>query len=448
MNKHTSIEGLNNSPSRSDESEPQFAAPESVFSGSLRAFARSLGVVIDDGFESDIPSSAVSSFLEGSGPAPLGSLPGPLHPVSNYGMKPDNKANSGNATVFPDTLTITFPGHHFDGSIRAVGKWLLRWTCGAMMVGGEITKRFNGYPKCHALILADGTPAPNLGWVGISAVSDNMRGRWCVHLTGVACRVLNGISKQLPPEVSVYMGDDGRYAGKRVPGRFVTPWELLYEDCQPYDVRITRIDLAADDLTGEHSVASAVEMYDKGYFAANGRPPKTKHITTSQGEGETFYVGKTKSGKLLCIYDKGKQMGCPESLWVRWEVRLLSTGRHIPYEILVRPQSYMRGSYPRVLQWIGGAASYIATKVNRGRLLLERAIKFGKQQVGSLMTFLRESEGMDDGAIVGELIGRPGRHPLRLFEYELPDGPWESPFNARDDRSHVLAAAARLGIVL
>lgn len=440
MNDRTSVEGLNNSPSPSDLSESQFSAPDSVFSGSLFALARALGATLDDAFDSDEPSAALVACLP-SPPLPLAT------PGSNTGVNHQIGRARGEKVVKIDTCTFSFPGHKFDGSIKAAGKWLRRWTCGALAVGGELGKHYNGYAKCYGLVLADGTPAPNLGWLGVSAASDNMRGRWCIHLTGVACGVLNSIEKQMPGEISVFMGKSGRYESKPVSGPVMSPWDFLAEDFADYGIRLTRVDLAVDDLEGEHSVGLAVRMYEEGYFSGcNGRPPKNKHITTSHGGGDTFYVGKACSGKMLRVYDKGKELGCPESLWVRWEVQLLAINRNLPVSVLIRPQNFMRGAYPRALEWIGAAASYIATKVERGRLLCERAVKFAKQQVGSLMSYLREQKCMDDGAIVGELIGCPGRYPMRLFEYELPDGPWESPFNADDSRGRLLVAAAALGI--
>ena len=414
------------------------------FPGSLRELARSLGAELET-LGDDLPSPASSCGVCGEVHASSGSRSVDLTPVSNTGVNPTLKeANGANSTVCIDTLTFSFPGHHFDGSIKAVGKWLRRWTCGVLSVGGELEKRFNGYPKCYALVLADGGPAPNLGWLGVSAVSDNMRGRWCIHLTGVACSCLSSASKPLPDQVAVSWDASGCSESREVPGGSVTPWECLAADADPYGVRITRIDLAADDLLGEHSVQSARDSYSAGVFSANGRPPSFKYIETSKGDGCTFYVGKACSGKMLRVYEKGKQLGCPGSLWVRWEVQLLSINRHLPPAMLLDPRSYMRGSYPRALGWIGGAASLIVTKVLRGRLLLERALKYARQQVGSLICYLRVVKGMEDQAIVGDLVGRPGRHPMRLFEYELPDDPWLAAERVDD----VWAVAERLGLAI
>lgn len=441
MDKHTpSLGELKCSSSAPASSPDQFP----FFPGSLRELARSLGAELET-LDDDSPSSASSCLVCGGVHASSGSRSGPHAPVSNTGVNPTLKeANGAKSTVCIDTLTFSFPGHHFDGSIKAVGKWLRRWTCGVLSVGGELEKHFNGYPRCYALVLADGSPAPNLGWLGVSAVSDNMRGRWCIHLTGVACSCLSSASKPLPAQVSVYLGASGRYESSEVPGGSVTPWECLASDAESYGVRITRVDLAADDLLGEHSVQSARDAYSAGVFSANGRPPSFKYIETSKGDGCTFYVGKACSGKMLRVYEKGKQLGCPDSPWVRWEVQLLSINRHLPPAVLVDPRSYMRGSYPRALGWIGGAAVLIATKLLKGRLLLARAVKYAKQQVGSLICYLREAKGMEDQEIVGDLIGQSGRHPMRLFEYELPDDPWLAAGRVDD----VWLVAEKLGIAI
>lgn len=420
MKKHTSsFDELKHSSSAPALNSDQIP----FFPGSLRELARSLGAELET-LDADLPSSASSCRVCGGVHAPSGSRSVSPTPVSNTGVNPTLEANGEKSTVCIDTLTFSFPGHYFDGSIKAVAKWLRRWTCGVLSVGGELEKHFNGYPKCYALVLADGSPAPNLGWLGVSAVSDHMRGRWCIHLTGVACSCLSSASKPLPAQVAVSLGVSGRYESSEVPGRSVTPWECLADDADSYGVRITRVDLAADDLAGEHSVQSARDAYSAGVFSDKGRPPSYKYIETSKSDGDTFYVGKACSGKMLRVYEKGKQLGCPDSPWVRWEVQLLSINRHLPPAVLVDPRPYMRGSYPRALGWIGGAAVRIATKLLKGRLLLERAVKYARQQVGSLICYLREAKGMEDQGIVGELIGRPGHHPMRLFEYEFPDEPW------------------------
>ncbi len=46
------------------------------------------------------------------------------------------------------------------------------------------------------------------------------------------------------------------------------------------------------------------------------------------------------------IYEKGKQLGDPESPWVRWELELHNTDREIPFDVLLQPGRYVAGAYP------------------------------------------------------------------------------------------------------
>lgn len=337
-------------------------------------------------------------------------------PVSNTGVKSSEGSksrgqnnNQGIQKVIIDTLTFSFSGVSFGYDVRAVSKWLLRWSGDLLQVGGQVEKHYNGYNKCYSLVLADGTHSPMLGWLGVSSAHDPMKGRWCIHLTGVGCSC-----------VSIAPADDC-IDGVR------GSWERLAMDALAYGVKITRVDLAVDDLSGEHSISLARKLYDDGSFSMGGRPPSYKYIQTSEGCGNTFYVGRLESGKCLRVYEKGKQLGCKSSDWVRWEVQIMSINRNIPIKVLLKPCEYLRGAYFKALTWIGKASLAIETKTEKGKLLLENSVRYAKQQVGSLVRYLRDAKGADDSIIVQHLIGREGIYPMRLFEYVLPDEPWLSP---------------------
>lgn len=355
------------------------------------------------------------------------------YPVSNTGGKsiearktqPEKQAKDARK-VSIDTLTISFPGINFDSSVRQVSKWLLRWTGGVLKVGGQVEKRFNGYQKCYSLILDSGEPSLNLGWLGVSSAGDPMRGRWCLHLTGAACSCIDMAPQTLTDTSKVWInGDWVDYKDKE--GVWVNAWEKLAMDVHPYGIRITRIDLAADDLSGEHSVDLARRMYGEGAFSVGGRPPVTEDYRTNRGRGDTFYVGLVESGKQLRVYEKGKQQKCKTSPWVRWEVQLMSVRRTIPARVLCEPDKFLVGAYPKALSWIGSASVAIAVKIERSKLTIEHALRWANQQVGSLMRYLKDVKGANDKDIVDHLIGREGRYPVRLTTYVLPDEPWLSP---------------------
>jgi hypothetical protein len=83
------------------------------------------------------------------------------------------------------------------------------------------------------------------------------------------------------------------------------------------------VDIAADD----HDAAcvdlpGAIQAWRDGLFTLSGRPPKGRLIDDFEGgSGRTFYVGTREGGKLCRVYEKGKQLGDPQSKW-RAEVEL------------------------------------------------------------------------------------------------------------------------------
>ena len=102
-------------------------------------------------------------------------------------------------------------------------------------------------------------------------------------------------------------------------------WQPLIEflDGQ-YKAKISRWDGAVDDYDGLHDVDWAVGLYKSGQFNAGGNKPTCKqhgNWIEPDGSGRTLEIGKRKNGKLLRIYEKGKQLGDPKSLWVRWELQ-------------------------------------------------------------------------------------------------------------------------------
>jgi len=90
-----------------------------------------------------------------------------------------------------------------------------------------------------------------------------------------------------------------------------------------------------DDYEGRYSLNWAVEQYYNNQFNGGGNRPscgQRGNWLFPDGNGRTFYVGKRKNGKLIRIYEKGKQLGDPNSPWVRWEVEQHNRQREIPWD--------------------------------------------------------------------------------------------------------------------
>lgn len=159
--------------------------------------------------------------------------------------------------------------------------------------------------------------------------------------------------------------------------------------------RITRWDGAVDDFNGVHSVDMAIEFYQQGHFKHGGREPKlTQHGNwiKPDGSGRSVYVGNRKNGKLIRIYEKGKQLGDPSSPWVRWEVELHAKDRVIPWEVLLHPGEYVAGAYP-CLSWVSDRVSRINTIKEQDRISYERLKQVASTAYGALLNVMLQREG-------------------------------------------------------
>lgn len=100
---------------------------------------------------------------------------------------------------------------------------------------------------------------------------------------------------------------------------FITDWlSFSFFLRDELKARITRWDGAVDDFKGIHSVDEAVELYKSGGFNHGGRNPQPRqhgNWITPDTLGRTFEVGNRKNGKLIRIYEKGKQLGDPTNPW-------------------------------------------------------------------------------------------------------------------------------------
>lgn len=180
-------------------------------------------------------------------------------------------------------------------------------------------------------------------------------------------------------------------------------------------IKITRIDLAHDDMTGKHSIRTARKMLERGRFRTNGRPPaymyvesgnvqcktpddekckKRKRYGVMPDKGRSLYIGARTSGKLLRIYEKGKQLGMKNSPWVRWELELHSKDRVIPLDAMICPDKYLAGSYP-ALSFLKAEQEKIPTIAKRFSMTIDRCkenhIKQSRKMVNFMVNYLEMS---------------------------------------------------------
>ena len=137
------------------------------------------------------------------------------------------------------------------------------------------------------------------------------------------------------------------------------------------------------------------------------------------GDGKTLYVGNRKSGKMLRIYEKGKQLGDKSSIWVRAELELKDKDRVIPWDALVNPSHYLSAAYP-CLNYLSAIQHKIKTISKSVTISLDAAIHHLRNMGGMLINVMMQKQGGDAFAVINELKrdGIPKR--LSNFAAHLP----------------------------
>lgn len=184
-----------------------------------------------------------------------------------------------------------------------------------------------------------------------------------------------------------------------------------------HHARITRIDLAHDDLEGAQcNIDRTLEWHETGGFNCGGRNAKVKlagdwHDRT---DGRTIYIG-TRGNKMLRCYEKGKQLDDPESPWFRVELELRNKNRLLPWDMLTRPGQYLAGAYP-CLAFLSIEQSKLRTTQKATVISLDcmtdNAARLSGKAINVLMQLHRE-----DANTVVDLLRREGI-PKRLESYE------------------------------
>lgn len=206
------------------------------------------------------------------------------------------------------------------------------------------------------------------------------------------------------------------------------------------NAKITRVDIAHDSLDGKHDIKTARKMAEAGQFITRGRPCSYCYIesghlfnmgkyTKESGneeslkkrygfnpdKGKSFYVGTRDAGKMLRVYEKGKQLHSEENPdWVRWELELRAKDRVIPFDVLTKPADYLAAAYP-ALSFIEHIKQCpIATEKRKYFTSVDNAIKNTATQCGKAINFMRLCLGLESDKIIDLLT----KH---LDEFEIPD---------------------------
>ena len=232
---------------------------------------------------------------------------------------------------------------------------------------GQTVPGTDFYKYKQKLVYTDGRPSKSLGF--ISWGGNYNRDTYLINLTGECCEYLTVVNlfKKLHSLVS---------------GCFMN---------------IKRCDIAFDDFEGFRDVDYCRTLYMDDGFTLNRRPLCDQNGDWTTGEdkkGRTFYVGSRDSGKMLRVYEKGKQLGNPESPWVRWEVELQAKNRVIPHDILLNPVGYFKGSYPCFYGSdvfdLSGTVDRIKTIRKKAKASIQDTIDNVKNTYGKALNTLRQ----------------------------------------------------------
>jgi len=193
-------------------------------------------------------------------------------------------------------------------------------------------------------------------------------------------------------------------------------WESVSQWGSVNDAKITRVDLAHDDMQGQTvSIEIAKGWYEAGEFTSSGRPPDAKLVDDmGSGKGKTLYIGNRANGKLLRVYEKGRQLGDPSSPWVRVELELRNKNRVIPWNVLTSPATYLAGGYP-CLVFLSQVQDKVRTISKAVQVTLESIQRHLCVVGGKGINALMQANGEDAETLV-RAIRRSGM-PRRLANY-------------------------------
>lgn len=157
----------------------------------------------------------------------------------------------------------------------------------------------------------------------------------------------------------------------------VDDWRAVFATMQDLDARITRADSALDLLEG-FTLDQFDDLYFAGEFNCGGRIPSRRYVEggnshNPHSNGRTLYLGKKANGKELCIYEKGRQLGNPDSEWLRIEIRFGNRDRVIPHDIVLDPTKYFAGGFVALENLVSSIAQKIMTD-QRDIVIEERTI--------------------------------------------------------------------------
>lgn len=256
-------------------------------------------------------------------------------------------------------------------------------TAGSIAIGPLTDRPFNFYERSCTLVDQTGSVCGKLGLADDGRVQISLTGQGCQH---------------------------------------VEDWRQVADLVDMLQGRVSRVDIAVDDLSGQtFNVQMFRDLYLAGEFTNNGRPPDG-HYTDDLGnqKGCSMYVGQ-KGHKQLNVYDKGKQLGDPDSPHVRCELRLYGKRFELTTDVLRNPGRYYAGAYRLLRAYIVGEAERLELKEQLINASAKAVVRFLRNQAGTGLQLLQEALGEEFFSYLVTKIHRPGRPGrFKSFSGDLP----------------------------
>lgn len=187
-------------------------------------------------------------------------------------------------------------------------------------------------------------------------------------------------------------------------------WPSVADNLDNIKARLSRVDIAVDDLTGEtFNLRTFRNLFDEGAFVTNGRPPSGSFVDDlGSNKGCSLYVGQ-KGHKQLNVYEKGKQLGDPESDYTRCELRLYAKRLELPNDALRNPAIYFAGAYHALAAFVVGEAERLQVKEVMVNASAKAMVRFLRNQAGTALQLVMDSLGDTALEYLMEHVVRPGR---------------------------------------
>lgn len=185
--------------------------------------------------------------------------------------------------------------------------------------------------------------------------------------------------------------------------------------------KISRIDLAHDDLSGERISVDWADAQDqvRGFCCTSfGQPPIVQHLGAwrrPSGKGRTLTSGLRTSGKHARIYEKGKKEGDRNSDWCRFEIEFKAIDRVIPFDALLDPSAYFIAAYP-CLAFLAHTSTPARMEIRKktAQVIWQFAVQTTRDQFGRYITAFRQFY-QDDSKLLDMLTDGKTEWPKRLL---------------------------------